>query len=164
MRFSLVAFKVSISTMPRAGAARLRAAPHLGRRGRPPGGPHPQGRRRYQRCLRHEQALKAKKHTAASTMSANTPRKMTGFGSLIPGTYTVEGGSTPEALVRAIMAGPATVGDTLAVPEDIVKGQPLARRITVGEVAEDGGGLGAELVEHHAHHGLGVRVLGLTKR
>ena len=28
-----------------------------------------------------EQALKAKKHTAASTMSANTPRKMTGFGS-----------------------------------------------------------------------------------
>ena len=64
MRFSLVAFKVSISTMPRsdsratstvdtpagrlgAGAARLRAAPHLGRRGRPPGGPHPQGRRRY---------------------------------------------------------------------------------------------------------------------
>ena len=42
---------------------------------------------------------------------------------LIPGTYTFEGGSTPEALVRIIMAGPATVGDTLAVPEDITRAE-----------------------------------------
>ncbi len=42
---------------------------------------------------------------------------------LIPGTYTFEGGSTPEALVRTIMAGPTTVGDTLAVPEDITRAE-----------------------------------------
>lgn len=40
---------------------------------------------------------------------------------LIPGTYSLEGGSTPEELVRAIMAGPAQVGDTLTVPEDITR-------------------------------------------
>ena len=42
---------------------------------------------------------------------------------LIPGTYTFQGGSTPEELVRAIMVGPAQVGDTLAVPEDIPRAE-----------------------------------------
>lgn len=40
---------------------------------------------------------------------------------LIPGTYTFEGGTTTENLVRQIMAGPAQVGDTLAVPEDMTR-------------------------------------------
>ena len=41
----------------------------------------------------------------------------------IPGTYNFQGGSPPEELERAIMAGPAQVGDTLAVPEDITRAE-----------------------------------------
>ncbi|MEY8461454.1 endolytic transglycosylase MltG [Eggerthellaceae bacterium 24-137] len=40
---------------------------------------------------------------------------------LIPGTYTFEGGTSAEDLVRQLMAGPAVVGDTLAVPEDLTR-------------------------------------------
>ena len=53
----------------------------------------------------------------------NEVTRLEAAAALIPGTYTFEGGSTPEALVRAIMAGPATVGDTLAVPEDITRAE-----------------------------------------
>lgn len=55
----------------------------------------------------------------------NEVTRLEAASSLIPGTYTFEGGMTAEELVRAIMAGPAFDGDTLAVPEDLTR-QALA--------------------------------------
>ena len=45
---------------------------------------------------------------------------------LIPGTYEFTGGMTTEELVRAIMAGPRAIGDTLAIPEDLTRDDTAA--------------------------------------
>ena len=68
-------------------------------------------------------ALAAARLIGSAQEFTNEVTRLDAAAALIPGTYTFEGGSTPEALVRAIMAGPATVGDTLAVPEDITRAE-----------------------------------------
>lgn len=70
----------------------------------------------------------------------NEVTRLEAAAALIPGTYTFEGGSTPEQLVRLIMAGPASTGDTLTVPEDITRAAlaDLVAQATGGRVsAED---------------------------
>lgn len=59
--------------------------------------------------------------------------------SLVPGTYTFEGGETPEQLVRAIMAGPESTGDKLTVPEDMTLKNvaPLVEEATDGRITAD---------------------------
>lgn len=64
----------------------------------------------------------------------NEVTRLEAASALIPGTYTFEGGMTPEELVRAIMAGPAAAGDTLTVPEG------LTLAATADAVAEATGG------------------------
>ncbi len=67
------------------------------------------------------EALVAAKLVATSQDFVNEVNRLEAASSLIPGTYTFAGGSTPEQLVQTIMAGPAFVGDKLAVPEDITR-------------------------------------------
>ncbi|WP_302963327.1 endolytic transglycosylase MltG [uncultured Adlercreutzia sp.] len=69
----------------------------------------------------------------------NEVTRLEAAAALIPGTYTFEGGSTPEQLVRLIMAGPASTGDTLTVPEDITRAAlaDLVAQATGGRVSAD---------------------------
>lgn len=81
-------------------------------------------------------ALVAARLVASSQDFVNEVNRLEAASSLIPGTYTFQGGSTPEQLVQTIMAGPAFVGDKLAVPEDITR-QALASLVeeaTAGRV------------------------------
>ena len=64
-----------------------------------------------------------------------------------------------HVIAHLLVAG-GLFGDDRGQVHRLVQRQPLARRVAVGEVAEDAGSLGAELVEHHAHDGLGIHVLG----
>lgn len=66
-------------------------------------------------------ALVAARLIGSSQEFTDEVTRLEAASALIPGTYTFEGGSTPEQLVRAIMAGPASVGDTLSVPEDMTR-------------------------------------------
>lgn len=68
-------------------------------------------------------ALVAARLICSSREFTDEVTRLEASSALIPGTYTFQGGSTPEELVRAIMAGPAQVGDTLAVPEDITRAE-----------------------------------------
>ena len=68
-------------------------------------------------------ALVAARLIGSSREFTDEVTRLEASSALIPGTYTFQGGSTPEELVRAIMAGPAQVGDTLAVPEDITRAE-----------------------------------------
>ena len=68
-------------------------------------------------------ALVAARLIGSSREFTDEVTRLEAASALIPGTYTFQGGSTPEELVRAIMAGPAQVGDTLAVPEDITRAE-----------------------------------------
>ena len=61
-------------------------------------------------------ALVAARLIGSSREFTDEVTRLEASSALIPGTYTFQGGSTPEELVRAIMAGPTQVGDTLAVP------------------------------------------------
>ena len=68
-------------------------------------------------------ALVAARLIGSSREFTDEVTRLEAASALIPGTYTFQGGSTPEELVRAIMVGPAQVGDTLAVPEDITRAE-----------------------------------------
>lgn len=68
-------------------------------------------------------ALVAARLIGSSWEFTDEVTRLEAASALIPGTYAFQGGSTPEELVRAIMAGPAQVGDTLAVPEDITRAE-----------------------------------------
>ena len=68
-------------------------------------------------------ALVAARLIGSSREFTDEVTRLEASSALIPGTYTFQGGSTPEELVRAIMAGPTQVGDTLAVPEDITRAE-----------------------------------------
>lgn len=43
--------------------------------------------------------------------------------SLIPGSYTFHGGDTPETILNALLAGPASTGDSLTIPEGFTREQ-----------------------------------------
>ncbi len=69
----------------------------------------------------------------------NEVNRLEAASSLIPGTYTFEGGTTPERLVQLIMVGPGMTGDVLSVPEDITR-QALAETVaeaTAGRVTAE---------------------------
>lgn len=82
-------------------------------------------------------ALVAAKLVGSSQEFVNEVNRLEAASSLIPGTYTFQGGSTPEQLVQTIMAGPAFVGDKLAVPEDITRQalSALVEEATGGRIA-----------------------------
>lgn len=82
-------------------------------------------------------ALVAAKLLGSSQEFVNEVKRLEAASSLIPGTYTFQGGSTPEQLVQTIMAGPAFVGDKLAVPEDITRQalSALVEEATGGRIA-----------------------------
>ena len=86
-------------------------------------------------------ALVAARLIGSSREFTDEVTRLEASSALIPGTYTFQGGSTPEELVRAIMAGPAQVGDTLAVPEDITRAElsELVASATGGRRREDWG-------------------------
>lgn len=66
----------------------------------------------------------------------------------------------PGHMIAHLLVAGGFLGDDGGQVHRLVQREPLARRVAVGEVAEDAGGLRAELVEHHAHDGLGIHVLG----
>lgn len=84
-------------------------------------------------------ALVAARLIGSSREFTDEVTRLEAASALIPGTYTFQGGSTPEELVRAIMAGPAQVGDTLAVPEDITRAElsELVASVTGGRITAE---------------------------
>lgn len=76
---------------------------------------------------------------ASSQEFVDEVTRLEAASSLNPGTYTLEGGSSAEDLVRAFIAGPGMEGDVLTVPEDITRQSlsALVEEATGGRIGAD---------------------------
>lgn len=69
----------------------------------------------------------------------NEVTRLEAASSLIPGTYTFQGGQSVEEIVRLIMAGPAATGDSLTLPEGLTRAETAkaVAEATGGRITED---------------------------